>query len=178
MLGVPFYGRAMGAYFNFHNVLQPVNIAPLTRDHLSTSRFPEQLTVNEEYYHFQSDPRTLPNPAIVLLSNSTPLGDNTPAGPAANTTASDGPEPHPLAWYRSGGLLDTPSQDAAQGFVVNEKPSMFDNSVPGERIYSGGPGRMFHTVLGHANETWMDPGFQGHILGGMMYVMQNASVTM
>lgn len=166
----------MGAFFNYHNVLQPVNVMAVTRDHLSTSNFPKTLTINEEYYHYLTDPRKLPSAAIVLLTNSTALNDM-PGSAVANATASNGPQPQPMAWYRAGGLLNTPIEDAAQGFGVTANPSLFDSSVAGGNVYSGGSGRMFHTSLGHANETWMDPGFQGHILGGIMYVLQNSSAT-
>lgn len=175
MYGLPLYGRAMGAFFNYHNVQQSIDIGPVTRDHLSTSRFPQTLTIDEEYYHFLTDPRQLPSPAIVLLTNTTRLTNEMAGSAVHNTTASDGPAPQPLAWYRSGGLLDSPAGDAALGFGVTEGASLFDSSVPGGRTYSGGQGRMFHTSLGHANQTWMNPGFQGHILGGIMYVLQNGS---
>lgn len=166
----------MGAFFNYHNVLQPINVMAVTRDHLSTSHFPETLTITEEYYHYRTDPRKLPSPAIVLLTNSSALNDM-PGSAVGNATASNGPKPQPMAWYRSGRLLDTPTENAALGFGVTENPSLFDDSVPSGRIYSGGTGRVFHTSLGHANETWMNPGFQGHILGGIMFVLQNSSAT-
>lgn len=165
----------MGAFFNYHNVIQSVDIGAVTRDHPSTSQFPQVLTIKEEYYHFHTDPRQLPSPAIVLLTNTTRLSNETAGSVVHNATASNGPAPQPLAWYRSGGLLDSPAQNAALGFGLTESPSLFDASVPGGRTYSGGQGRVFHTSLGHANETWMNPSFQGHILGGIMYVLQNGS---
>ncbi|TEB34692.1 class I glutamine amidotransferase-like protein [Coprinellus micaceus] len=54
--------------------------------------------------------------------------------------------PHPIAWY----------QERAAGVDA-----------------SGTAGRSFYTSLGHLNETWQDPVFLSHILGGISWVLQS-----
>ncbi|PWN33724.1 class I glutamine amidotransferase-like protein [Meira miltonrushii] len=153
----PFYGRLVGAYFDYHPEIQPVGIKALTNNNPSTSKFPASFQINEEVYHYRTDPRLLPSAPIVLLSNSTVFNDPQ----AANRTRSDGPPPRPLAWVRSGNLLDAPSTPLGQGM---------DDPEYGPK-YSGGPGRMFYTSLGHLNETWQQIPMQAHVAGGISWVM-------
>jgi type 1 glutamine amidotransferase len=155
----PFYGRLVGAFFDYHPEIQDVGIKALTNANPSTSKFPASLEIKEEVYHYRTDPRALPSSPIILLTNSTPFQD-----PQAKTrTRSDGPAPRPLAWVRQGNLLDAPSTPLGQGM---------DDPDYGPR-YSGGPGRMFYTSLGHLSETWQMPTIQAHIAGGISWVLQS-----
>lgn len=110
-------------------------------------------------YHFFTDPRAVVGSQNVLLTNSTPFMDPQ----VATTPQLNGPAPRPLAWFHEGGLLDQTST-LGQGM---------DYSVGGPS-YSGGPGRSWYTSLGHANETWSIPAFQGHILGGLGWVLASS----
>lgn len=44
----PFYGRLVGAFFQYHPEIQQVGIKALNTNNPSTSRFPSELTINEE----------------------------------------------------------------------------------------------------------------------------------
>lgn len=44
----PFYGRLVGAFFQYHPEIQPVGIKALNTDNPSTSRFPSILNIDEE----------------------------------------------------------------------------------------------------------------------------------
>lgn len=58
--------------------------------------------------------------------------------------------PHPIAWYqeRGAGVSNTTSATAVAG-------------------------RSFYTSLGHLNETWEDPLFLSHVLGGINWALQS-----
>ncbi|UZJ56390.1 hypothetical protein CBS101457_005710 [Exobasidium rhododendri] len=155
----PFYGRLVGAFFDYHPEIQPVGIKALNTDNPSTSRFPAVLNINEEVYHFFTDPRAVVGSNAVLLTNATAFSDPQ----AASRTRSDGPAPRPLAWFREGGLLDEAST-LGEGM---------DYPADGP-VYSGGAGRSWYTSLGHANETWAVDAFHGHILGGIGYVLASS----
>lgn len=158
----PFYGRLIGAFFNYHPEIQPVGFKALTKDHPSTSRFPDVLNINEEVYHYFSDPRALPEPAHVLVSNATAFNDPQ----AATKPQFDGPSPRPLAWWREGRLLDEPSKQLGHGMNSN-------GTGPGAN--GGGPGRMWYTSLGHAIETWQNAYYQGHVAGGISWVLASSA---
>lgn len=44
----PFYGRLIGAFFDYHPEIQQVGIKALTTENPSTSKFPDPLTIDEE----------------------------------------------------------------------------------------------------------------------------------
>lgn len=157
MYDTPFYGRLVGAFFDYHPEIQPVGIRALTNQNPSTTKFPTSFQIQEEVYHYRTDPRALPSAPTVLLTNSTVFQD-----PQASTrTRSDGPPPRPLAWVRSGNLLDAPNMPLGQGM---------DDPENGPK-YSGGPGRMFFTSLGHQNQTWQLAPMQAHVAGGISWVL-------
>lgn len=107
-------------------------------------------------YHYFTDPRQVVGENNVLLSNATAFSDPQ----AATRTRSDGPAPRPLAWYHQGGLLD---QTSTLGEGMD-----YPSAGP---VYRGGAGRSWYTSLGHAGETWSIAAFQGHVLGGVAWVL-------
>ncbi|PWN44848.1 class I glutamine amidotransferase-like protein [Ceraceosorus guamensis] len=165
LYSTPGYGRLVGSFFDYHPALQRVSIGALSKDHPSTSRFPESLSIREEVYHFRTDPRRLPSPAHVLLTNTSAFQD-----PGVNAqgfrNGSDG-SPRPLAWWREGGLLDVPQEERIGGGL---------DDYEGDVNPRGGPGRSFCTSLGHLNETWQEPAFQAHIAGGIHWVLSSPTV--
>lgn len=60
--------------------------------------------------------------------------------------------PHPIAWY--------------QDRIAGAQPTV-----------EGGPGagRSFYTSLGHADETWRDPTFLGHLFGGLKWAIASGT---
>ncbi|PWN94312.1 hypothetical protein FA10DRAFT_264856 [Acaromyces ingoldii] len=166
------YGRVLGAYFDYHPEIQNFTISAVDSSHLSTSRLPKNLLLYEELYHFRSDPRALPSPAHVLVTNTSAVQD-----PGVNLRnfrlGGDGPAPHPLAWYREGNLLASVDGNTA----LAQTGSLADNlnSTTGFETFGKQPaaGRSWYSSMGHANATWAIPAYRGHVLGGFAWVLQS-----
>ncbi|SNX83306.1 uncharacterized protein MEPE_02013 [Melanopsichium pennsylvanicum] len=165
LFGAPFYGRLVGAYFDYHPQIQNVTVKATNTAHPSTYQWPlGGITIYEEMYNFRSDPRNLPSPAHVLVTNASSYqysGINS----QGFRNGTNGPPPHPLAWWRQGHLLDTntttdPSVSGAGGADIE---------------VNGGPGRSWYTSLGHDNSTWQLDLFRGHVAGGIGWVLQSST---
>ncbi|KAF6767110.1 hypothetical protein PSEUBRA_002646 [Kalmanozyma brasiliensis GHG001] len=167
LFGAPFYGRLVGAYFDYHPQIQNITVRAVEGGHPSTFRFPaEGLRIFEEVYNFRSDPRTLPSPANVLVTNASTYEDPG-VNPQGFRNGTNGPAPLPLAWWRQGGLLDSTS---------TTDPSV--RGAGGANIQaSGGPGRSWYTSLGHDSSTWQLDLFRGHIAGGIAWVLASDAFT-
>lgn len=167
LFGAPFYGRLVGAYFDYHPQIQNVSVRAVDASHPSTSKWPtDGLRIYEEVYNFRSDPRNLPSPAHVLVTNASTYQD-----PGVNQqgfrNGTNGPAPHPLAWWRQGGLLDSNSSTDASV-----------SGTGGANIQaSGGPGRAWYTSLGHDISTWQLDLFRGHVAGGIGWVLESSTST-
>ncbi|PWN47512.1 galactose oxidase [Violaceomyces palustris] len=165
LFGYPFYGRLVGAYFDYHPQIQNVGVKAVDQTgsgsaHPSVSKWPEQgFEIYEEVYNFRSDPRSLPSPANLLVTNSTSYQDPG-VNPQGFRNGTNGPSPHPLAWWRQGGLLNGGNSGQPEG---------------GARIVSsGGAGRSWYTSLGHDPETWRNNDFfLGHVFGGIDWVLKS-----
>ncbi|CBQ71805.1 conserved hypothetical protein [Sporisorium reilianum SRZ2] len=167
LFGAPFYGRLVGAYFDYHPQIQNVTFKPLSSSHPSTSRWPaDGIRIYEEVYNYRSDPRNLPSPANLLVTNASTYED-----PRVNAqgfrNGTNGPSPLPTAWWRQGGLLD-----------FNSSTDASVSGGGGANIQaSGGPGRSWYTSLGHDSSTWQLDLFRGHIAGGIGWVLQSSTST-
>ena len=165
LFGAPFYGRLVGAFFDYHPQIQNVTVKAVSTAHPSTSRWPaDGLSIYEEVYNFRSDPRQLPSPAHVLVTNASTYQD-----PGVNQqgfrNGTNGPAPHPLAWWRQARLLDT-----------NATTDASVSGGGGANIQaSGGPGRSWYTSLGHDKSTWQLDLFRGHIAGGIGWVLESST---
>ena len=74
------------------------------------------------------------------------------AGSNGSTGDYDQGMPHPIAWYQA--------------------------TAPGAQPLNGsapGPGRAFYTSLGHLSETWADPVFMGHVMGGLKWALNSGT---
>lgn len=167
------FGRVVGAFFDYHPELQNFTISAVDTTHLSTSKLPENFLIEEELYHFRSDPRSMPTPAQVLVTNTSSVKD-----PGVNLRGfrlgSDGSlDPHPLAWYREGNLLTSVESDDA----LAQTGSLADNlnGTAGFEEFGSQPaaGRSWYSSMGHANATWALPAYRGHVLGGFVWVLQS-----
>lgn len=167
LFGAPFYGRLVGAYFDYHPQIQNVSVKAVNASHPSTSIWPaDGLRIYEEVYNFRSDPRNLPSPAHVLVTNASTYEDPG-VNPQGFRNGTNGPAPHPLAWWRQGGLLDSNSSTDASV-----------SGAGGATIQaSGGSGRSWYTSLGHDSSTWQLDLFRGHIAGGIGWVLESATST-
>lgn len=165
LFGAPFYGRLVGAYFDYHPQIQNVTVRAVSTAHPSTSQWPQEgLRIYEEMYNFRSDPRNLPSPAHVLVTNASSYQD-LGVNPQGFRNGTNGPAPHPLAWWREGGLLDT-----------NATSDASVSGGGGANIQvAGGPGRSWYTSLGHDNSTWALDLFRGHVAGGIGWVLESST---
>ncbi|KAL1737084.1 trehalose utilization-domain-containing protein [Schizophyllum commune] len=137
-----FYGREIGAYFDYHPELTNAartTVDVLDRSHPSTSMLPEQWQVRDEMYNFKSDPRDVG--AIVILSADESSYNGETGSPQRKYNQGT---PHPTAWYQEKGA------------------GVQDGNTAG---------RSFYTSLGHLNETWHDDTFMAHVMGGIKWAL-------
>ncbi|KAJ8072761.1 hypothetical protein PM082_016320 [Marasmius tenuissimus] len=90
-----FYGRQVGAYFDYHPPLQNATVNVLDRSHPSTSMLPERWQVRDEMYNFKSDPRAIGATVILSADESTYTDDG--------QRKFDQGTPHPTAWFQERG---------------------------------------------------------------------------
>jgi len=116
----PWYGRLVGAYFSRHPEIQAATLYVEDRSHRSTLGLPERWERTDEWYDFQTNPRTEVN-VLARLDEGTYTG----GGMGAD---------HPIAWWHD-----------------------FDG------------GRAWYTAGGHTRESYREPLFLQHLLGGIQY---------
>ena len=116
----PWYGDLVGAYFARHPEIQPATMNVEDGNHPSTAHLDTTWTRTDEWYDFQSNPRTRVNILLTLDENSYSGG-----GMGAD---------HPIAWFHD-----------------------FDG------------GRAWYTGGGHTSESYAEPDFLAHLLGGIRY---------
>ena len=116
----PWYGGLVGAYFSNHPAIQTATIHVEDFDHPSTRFLSPAWVRNDEWYSFQTNPRTNVR-VLATLDESTYTG---------GTMGSD----HPIAWFHD---------------------------------YDGG--RSWYTAGGHTAESYAEPLFRAHLLGGIQY---------
>lgn len=120
----PWYGRLVGAYFRTHPPVQEaVNIVE-DRKHPSTEILPERWTRRDEWYGFQSNPRSIDGVRVLMSL------DETTYEPGESAMGKD----HPIAWYHA---------------------------------FEGG--RAWYTGGGHTSESFNEPLFRAHLLGGILW---------
>jgi len=90
-----FYGKEIGAFFDYHPVLQNATVDVVEKSHPSTSMLPDQWHVQDEMYNFKSDPRDV-GATILLSANESSYIDSGPR------TFNQG-TPHPTAWFQEHG---------------------------------------------------------------------------
>ncbi|KAF8466836.1 class I glutamine amidotransferase-like protein [Gautieria morchelliformis] len=136
-----FFEQELGAHFRDHANLQNATVTVLNSSHPSTSMLPQRWAVQDEMYHFKSDPRAVGVVVLLSADPSTFFG-------SYNQTAPDPQEgsPSPKAWYQEHGAGASAS---APGPV----------------------GRSWYTSLGHLNETWQDSTFMAHVMGGLTWAL-------
>ncbi|KAK0223106.1 class I glutamine amidotransferase-like protein [Armillaria fumosa] len=90
-----FYGKELGAYFDYHPELQNATIVVLDASHPSTQNLPTDWPVRDEMYNFKSDPRSVGAIVILTVDESSYTDDG--------TRRFNQGEPHPIAWYQEHG---------------------------------------------------------------------------
>ncbi|KAF9507159.1 hypothetical protein BS47DRAFT_1304366 [Hydnum rufescens UP504] len=142
----PFFGNETGAYFDYHPPLTNATIVVLNSSNPSTSGLPTRWPVQDEMYNFKSDPRSLGAFVLLTVDEST----YTDTGTRVYNQGS----PHPIAW----------GQEHGAGALMG-----------GASAPVTGIGRSWYTSLGHLSETWEDPLFLSHVMGGIQWALESGS---
>lgn len=116
----PWYGNLVGAYFRQHPAIQTATQIVEENTHASTAHLTSTWTRTDEWYDFQSNPRSRVNVLLTLDETSYSGG----------TMGND----HPIAWYHE---------------------------------FAGG--RAWYTGGGHTADSYSEPDFRAHLLGGIRY---------
>ena len=127
----------------------------------------------EEVYNYRSDPRDVGAQVVLTVDESSYTGKSGSTDVRRPLTAGDDHftllhfhdtgssgssgnydqgVPHPIAWYITDSLGAQPPTDGAPG-----------------------TGRSFYTSLGHLSETWQDPTFMGHVMGGLKWALESGT---
>ncbi|KAH8090552.1 trehalose utilization-domain-containing protein [Filobasidium floriforme] len=144
--GEDWYVQTIGTRFDYHPELQPATFTPLNKTHPSMVGVPDRWTFTEEVYNYRSDPRDVGAQVVLTVDESSYTGSS---GSSGNY---DQGVPHPIAWYITDSLGAQPPTDGAPG-----------------------TGRSFYTSLGHLSETWQDPTFMGHVMGGLKWALESGT---
>jgi type 1 glutamine amidotransferase len=123
----PWYGGLVGAYFSSHPAIQKAIVVVEDFEHSSTRFLPEGWARTDEWYNFQTNPRS----QVRVLAR---LDESTYSG---GTMGSD----HPISWVHP---------------------------------YDGG--RAWYTAGGHTAESFSEPLFLTHLLGGIRYVAKAENI--
>ena len=94
----PWYGGLVGAYFNSHPAIQNANVIVEDTNDLSTTSLPATWLRNDEWYNFQTNPRTNVH-VLCRLDESSYTGGTMGDHPIAWSHNYDGGR----AWYTAGG---------------------------------------------------------------------------
>ncbi len=89
--GWPFYGAALGAWFQSHPAVQSADVAVVDGTHPSTAHLPAKFSHRDEWYNFRTNPAKNPNIRVLLT-----LDEKTYSGGTMGSV-------HPIAWYQSVG---------------------------------------------------------------------------
>ncbi|KDQ57250.1 hypothetical protein JAAARDRAFT_290130 [Jaapia argillacea MUCL 33604] len=110
-MNTSFYGKELGAYFDYHPDLTNATINVIDNTHPSTSMLPAKWHVIDEMYNFVSDPRSV-GAVVVLSADESTYVDLGPRSPKQG-------EPHPTAWYQERGAGVQPGGTAGRSFYTS-----------------------------------------------------------
>lgn len=105
------YGREIGAFFDYHPELTNATINVIDGSHPSTSMLPAQWHVRDEMYNFKSDPRAV-GAVVVLSADESSYSDPGPRN-------YDQGMPHPTAWYQEHGAGVQSNGTAGRSFYTS-----------------------------------------------------------
>lgn len=158
------YGRLVGAYFNYHPEITHATLNIINRTHPATQHLEESWRVYDEMYNFESDPSKWGKQYLITADqNSYP----DPVESKAQRAKEQG-NPHPIAWWKEGDQLTYDPQKKVGGGTDPTK-----KEIRSGKAGTGGPGRSFYTALGHTNAMWRDRDFQQHIMGAVSWLMDS-----
>jgi type 1 glutamine amidotransferase len=123
--GWPWYGRLVGAWSSGHPEIQPATLDVVLPREGSTAALPARWSRTDEWYSWQTNPRTAGVRVLLTLDESTYM-------PREFAMGAD----HPIAWQHE---------------------------------FEGG--RAWYTQGGHTDESYSEPLFLGHLLGGIQWAL-------
>jgi len=111
LVNTTFFGHELGAFFDYHPVLQNATVDVLVASHPSTSMLPAEWHIQEEMYNFKSDPRAI-GATVLLAANESSYVDN-------GTRNFDQGTPHPSAWFQDHGAGVENGKIAGRSFYTS-----------------------------------------------------------
>ncbi|KAL5485924.1 hypothetical protein ACEPAI_6967 [Sanghuangporus weigelae] len=105
------FGEEVGAFFDYHPVLQNATVDVLDPSHPSTSMLPVEWHVQDEMYNSKSDPRSV-GAVVILSANESSYVDD-------GRRNFDQGTPHPTAWYQERGAGIEESGFAGRSFYTS-----------------------------------------------------------
>ncbi|GAA5848389.1 hypothetical protein JCM5353_004883 [Sporobolomyces roseus] len=149
------FGTAMGSWFHRHPDIQNVTFTKLI-DHETIDMLPDRYDTYEEIYSFRTDPRAVNATVLLTVDPSSYVDSDKPTESGIDEPYFQG-SPHPIAWFREGGM----EVDLSNG----------TNAGEGKRMN----GRMWMTSLGHTNETWRSDLHLQHVEAGLRWALADFS---
>ena len=158
------YGRLVGAYFNYHPEITHATLNIVNRTHPATEHLNATWRVYDEMYNYNSDPSKWGKQYLITADESS---YHDPVETIAQRASEQG-SPHPLAWWKEGDQLTYNPHVKVGGGTESTKAEIRSGQAG-----TGGPGRSFYTALGHTNAMWNDEDFQLHIMGAVSWLMNS-----
>ncbi|GAA5969368.1 hypothetical protein JCM3765_001285 [Sporobolomyces pararoseus] len=152
------FGVAMGSWFNRHPTIQNATFTKLV-EHETIDMLPDRYNTFEEVYSFRTDPRSV-NATVLLTVDPDSYQDSDKPTPEGVDAPYYQGSPHPIAWYREGGM----NVDLSNGTVPADQAQRMN-------------GRMCMTSLGHTNETWQSQVHLDHVEAGLRWTLADLSST-
>lgn len=158
------YGRLVGAYFNYHPQITHATLNIINQTHPATQHLKNQWRVYDEIYNYNSNPSRYGKQYLITVDQSS---YNDPVETAEQRAEEQG-DPHPIAWWKEGDQLSYNPHVKVGGGTDPTK-----QEIRSGKAGTGGPGRSFYTSLGHTNTMWHDDNFQQHIMGAVSWLMDS-----
>lgn len=164
--GWPWYGRLVGAWFDTHPEIQPGTVSVVGEEHPATKGIPADWKPTDEWYNY----RPVPPSDKVIVEVPKPLGNTPEKDSLAKLVNNVVPS---AAW----------TFDPKKGFLeanVQVLLNLEESAYKGGNHGSNHPiswchefegGRAFYTGMGHGVDSYADPVFLRHLLGGIRYAM-------
>ncbi|KIJ14284.1 hypothetical protein PAXINDRAFT_79565 [Paxillus involutus ATCC 200175] len=155
----PFFGKQIGAYFDYHPDIQESVVDVVDNTHPSTKMLPARWRLFDEMYNFQSDPRDVGAKVLLTADESSYSGKL-----ATKRGKFDHGTPHPIGKWS---LLFYNHWPIKMTFTAWYQER-------GAGVEPGGiAGRSWYTCLGHCIEIWSDELFLAHVLGGITWALES-----
>jgi len=106
----PFFGKQIGAYFDYHPDIQESVVDVVDNTHPSTKMLPARWRLFDEMYNFQSDPRDV-GAKVLLTADESSYSD-------PQERKFDHGTPHPIAWYQERGAGVEPGGIAGRSWYT------------------------------------------------------------